>query len=136
MGEATRQLNQGQDGAATVAQQQALTALQQAANQLGQRLSRPSGQGGGSIMIGDGQNGGAPGDAPGDGFLPGDSGTDPFGRPLPSGNGSSLGSDMTVPDGSTQARLRAILQDLRNRAGDRSRPQPELDYIDRLLQPF
>jgi hypothetical protein len=134
MGEATRQLNQGQDGAATAAQQQALTAMQQAANQLGQKLSRQSGQG--AMMIGDGQSGEAPGDSSGDGLLPGDSGTDPFGRPLPTGHGSSLGSDIAVPDGSSQARLRAILQDLRARAGDRSRPQPELDYIDRLLQPF
>jgi hypothetical protein len=35
-----------------------------------------------------------------------------------------------------EARTRAIQEELRRRGTERSRPQPELDYIDRLLKQF
>jgi hypothetical protein len=35
-----------------------------------------------------------------------------------------------------QARTRAIQDELRRRGAERTRPQPELDYIDRLLKPY
>jgi hypothetical protein len=35
-----------------------------------------------------------------------------------------------------QARTRAIQEELRRREAERTRPQPELDYIDRLLKQF
>jgi len=41
-----------------------------------------------------------------------------------------------LPGASEIARARAILQELRKRAGERGRPQQELDYIDRLLREF
>ena len=63
-------------------------------------------------------------------------GTDPLGRPLTSGQGASLGADVAIPNGDGQGRLRAILQELRDKAGDRSLTPAELDYIERLLQPF
>jgi hypothetical protein len=107
--------------------------LQQAANALGQRLSQQSGQGG-TMQIGGMQ----PDDQPGgqDGFSQGNGETDPLGRPLSSGQGASLGADIAIPNGTGQARLRAILQELRDKAGDRSLTPAELDYIERLLQPF
>ncbi len=134
MGQAVQQLQAGQDAQAATAQQQAVLALQQAANALGKRLSQQSGQGE-PMEIGGGQPGGSSGQAE-DGFSAGNGNTDPLGRPLSSGQGSSLGADIALPDGAGQARLRAILQELRDKAGDRSLSQPELDYIERLLQPF
>jgi hypothetical protein len=79
-----------------------------------------------------------PGDQPGgqEGLSQGNGPTDPLGRPLTTGQGSSLGADVAIPDGAGQARLRAILQELRDKAGDRSLTPDELDYIQRLLQPF
>jgi hypothetical protein len=35
-----------------------------------------------------------------------------------------------------EARTRALQDELRRRGAERTRPQPELDYIDRLLKPF
>jgi uncharacterized protein (TIGR02302 family) len=133
MGQAVQQLQANQDTAASVAQQKAVLALQQAANALGQRLSQQGEQGGG-MQIGGMQ----PGEQPGgqDGFSPGNGGTDPLGRPLTSGQGASLGADVAIPNGDGQGRLRAILQELRDKAGDRSLTPAELDYIERLLQPF
>ena len=132
MGQAVQQLQSSQDAGATAAQQRAMLGLQQAANALGQRLSRQSGQG--SMQIGGMQ----PGDEPGgqDGFSQGNGETDPLGRPLTSGQGTSLGADVAIPNGTGQARLRAILQELRDKAGDRSLSPAALDYIERLLQPF
>ncbi len=134
MGQAVQQLQSGQDAQAATAQQQAVLALQQAANALGKRLSQQGGQGQ-PMEIGGGQPGAPSGQAE-DGFSAGNGDTDPLGRPLSSGQGSSLGADIALPDGAGQARLRAILQELRDKAGDRSLSQPELDYIERLLQPF
>ncbi|GAB0112740.1 DUF4175 family protein [Acidisoma sp. C75] len=136
MGQAALQLSLGADGAAAGAQKQALFALQQAADAIGQRLARGAG-GAGGFMIGGAGMGGQPGAMPGFGFFAADPSTDPLGRPLDNGQGSSIGADMALPTGSAeQARLRAILQELRARAGDRSLSKPALDYIERLLQPF
>jgi uncharacterized protein (TIGR02302 family) len=62
---------------------------------------------------------------------------DPLGRPLKEGaSGRDESGDVVVPDEMEQARTRAIQDELRRRAAERSRPQPELDYIDRLLRQF
>ena len=62
---------------------------------------------------------------------------DPLGRPLRDGTGGTAeAGDVRVPDQMEQARTRAIQEELRRRGGERTRPQPELDYIDRLLKPF
>jgi uncharacterized protein (TIGR02302 family) len=63
---------------------------------------------------------------------------DPLGRPLPDDgtSGSDQNADVTVPEQMEQARTRAIQEELRRRGADRSRPQQELDYIDRLLKQF
>jgi hypothetical protein len=41
-----------------------------------------------------------------------------------------------IPDEMELRRAREILNELRRRRGQRSRPPLELDYIDRLLQQF
>ena len=50
-----------------------------------------------------------------------------------------MGDDINrvkIPDIGTMERIQDILDELRNRAGQRHRPQLELDYIDRLLRRF
>ncbi|HXM00463.1 MAG TPA: DUF4175 family protein, partial [Rhizomicrobium sp.] len=60
---------------------------------------------------------------------------DPLGR-TPGSQGRDFGDNVKVPDQSTQARVRSILQELRRRAAQQGRPKQELDYIDRLLKEF
>jgi uncharacterized protein (TIGR02302 family) len=56
---------------------------------------------------------------------------DPLGR-----SKGATGNNVKIPDMDEMARARAILQELRKRAGERGRPQQELDYYDRLLKEF
>ncbi len=82
------------------------------------------------------------GDQPGDG--PGEragrqqsqgTATDPLGRPL---RGREYSDDMSVkiPGEIDVQRVRRILEELRRRLSDPSRPQLELDYIERLLKDY
>jgi hypothetical protein len=59
---------------------------------------------------------------------------DPLGRPMPR-RGEDYGPDRNmVPSEAAIERARQILQYLRERANERSRPRIERDYIDRLLR--
>ncbi|MCP4328713.1 MAG: TIGR02302 family protein [Alphaproteobacteria bacterium] len=60
---------------------------------------------------------------------------DPFGRPMP-GFGRPDTENVDIPEIGEIQRARQILDELRRRAGERGRPQDELDYIDRLLRRF
>jgi Domain of unknown function (DUF4175) len=60
---------------------------------------------------------------------------DPLGRPSAS-SGPEFGDSVHVPDESELQRAREILDELRRRSGERDRPEPELDYLDRLLPKF
>ena len=60
---------------------------------------------------------------------------DPLGRFMPNELGIDT-RDVDIPDESAVERAQRILEELRHRAGQRHRPQPELDYIDRLLRRF
>ena len=63
---------------------------------------------------------------------------DPLGRPLRD-DGTGQSPDETgvrVPDQMEQARSHAIQEELRRREAEKTRPQPELDYIERLLKQF
>ncbi|MCW2247128.1 uncharacterized protein (TIGR02302 family) [Azospirillum fermentarium] len=62
-------------------------------------------------------------------------GRDPLGRRSNS-MGQGLGEDVKVPTEAEVQRAREILDELRRRSGQFSRPQPEREYIDRLLRPF
>ena len=57
---------------------------------------------------------------------------DPLGRPT-ARSGPEFGDTVDVPDKSELQRAREILDELRRRAGERDRPEPELDYLERLL---
>ena len=60
---------------------------------------------------------------------------DPFGRPY-NNDGQFATGDVEVPEQSDLKRAREIFDELRRRSGDTSRPDYELDYIDRLLRRF
>ncbi|HEX3673683.1 MAG TPA: DUF4175 family protein [Rhizomicrobium sp.] len=64
----------------------------------------------------------------------GQANADPLGRSQ--GNGLDPDGNLKVPDQSSLARARGILQELRRRAGEQGRPKRELDYLDRLLKQF
>ena len=64
---------------------------------------------------------------------------DPLGRDWGDEDLEGVGDDINrvkVPDIGTIERVQDILNELRNRAGQRHRPQLELDYIERLLRRF
>lgn len=146
MAQARDALAAGQDAPAVTAQMQALASLQKGAQQMRSAMSN-GGSGGGTgmaLLPGNGQSGsgtgGEPGQEPGQDEASGtDQGgkKDPLGRHLASGHaGMDDGSDTHVPDVTETGRSREIERELRRRDSDRTRPQPELDYLDRLLKPF
>lgn len=156
MRDAGRQLGQGNDKAAGNAEQRAIAALQKGGREMGQAMARqfgparngedsgePDSDGSldGSMGLSMGQDG--RGDARGDGTLAGPpdrgnpEGRDPLGRRYGQGSsGADESSDVTIPSQRERQRTRAIQEELRRRGADRERPQPELDYIDRLLRQF
>ncbi|MDZ3837472.1 MAG: DUF4175 family protein [Rhodospirillales bacterium] len=116
MGRAAGALRRNDLGAGGGAQGEALQALreaQQAAGQaMGQRL------GGGLALFPGGGRGG-----------------DIFGRSPGGRRGLGVG-EVEIPDERELRRASEILEELRRRAGERSRPEAELDYIERLLRRF
>ncbi len=62
-------------------------------------------------------------------------GTDPLGR-QEAGRGGRLSEDIEVPTGGEVQRSRDIVRELRRRLGERSRPELERDYLERLLRRF
>lgn len=102
---------------ATGPQADALRALRDGAKALGDKLLANQNRRGG----GQGGRGAA--------------GRDPLGRPGPSTDADD-GEGVTVPDQGEIERAREIMDELRRRAGERQRPKPELDYLDRLLERF
>jgi hypothetical protein len=109
MGQAQGALQRGDLDNAKNAQQKALQAMSQAEQKLAQ-----------TAAANEGRNGAAGGDR-----------GDPLGRPT-----ADPRNTVKIPDADTLARARAILEELRRRAGEMRRPQEERDYIDRLLKSF
>lgn len=60
---------------------------------------------------------------------------DPLGRPEKT-SGPELGTSVKVPDQIELQRAREIIDELRRRRGEVTRPMIELDYLDRLLKRF
>jgi uncharacterized protein (TIGR02302 family) len=113
MGSAQGQLG-GQDfDNAQQSEQQALDAMRNGASGLAKALMAQTGQG---------QTGNQGND-------------DPLGRPQ-GARGGITGSGVKIPDQNSLDRARAILQELRKRAGQTGRAKEELDYLDRLLKQF
>ena len=125
MHDATQALRGGRPGAAIGPQTDALDQLQQAAREFAQQMQQRLG-----TAWGQPADRGAAAGQPRDGRE-----RDPLGRPMANGGTYDQG-DVKIPDQDTMQKSRQILDELRRRAGERSRPQIELDYIDRLLQRF
>jgi len=66
---------------------------------------------------------------------PGSNGRDPLGRPDHS-NRPDLGLSVQVPDEIDIQKAREVLDELRRRIGDPTRPTLELDYLERLIRSF
>jgi hypothetical protein len=122
MGEAEGELGQGDADGAVDSQGRALEAMRKGAQGLAQAMQ---------------QNGMSPGPGqPGrNGRARAQQDTDPLGRPM---RGREYGDDVTVkvPGEIDAQRARRILEELRKRFGESTRPQLELDYIERLLKDF
>jgi uncharacterized protein (TIGR02302 family) len=155
MREAAQALSAQQDPPAADAEQRAIAALQESGREMSQQLARQFGPGRrnsqeqgeqqdsdqsgeqGSGLQDDhsdseGQSSGAQSSQRGHSER-----RDPLGRQMGQGTtGADEGSDVQVPEEMERQRTRAIQDELRRRGGQRSRPQEELDYIDRLLKQF
>ncbi len=124
MGRAERAMRQSskflgldKPGEAIKPQTRALDQLQESAKSATRQLMRQIGQGLGR--------------------RPGEMGLqrDPFGR-NPDGVGGLSTRDVGIDDADALQRAREIRDELRKRAGQRHRPEPERNYIDRLLKQF
>jgi hypothetical protein len=127
MRDAAGALDRNDPSQAIAPQTEALDQLQQAAREVAKALQKQLGAGLGEP--GDDDAGATGRDAHGN------TDRDPFGRPLSSGGPYDQGN-VAIPDASILQKSRQILDELRRRAGERSRPAIELDYIDRLLRRF
>jgi uncharacterized protein (TIGR02302 family) len=115
MGDAEQSLDQGNLDSATKSQGQALDRLRQGAKNLADKMQE-NGQG----QAGRGQS---------------NNGRDPLGRP-DRNNRPDLGLSTKVPDEIDIQRAREVLDEVRKRLGDPSRPTLELDYLERLLRSY
>ena len=61
---------------------------------------------------------------------------DPMGRPPQRTDGPDPGTGVRVPDQIDVQRAREILEELRRRLGETTRPPVELEYLERLLKRF
>ncbi len=122
MKEAGEALGAGDAQGAGQAQAEALRELQQGMQGMAQSLSQQMGRMGFGLMPGNMRGGGMR------------RGMDPFGRnPRNEDGRGTAGGEVEIPDRDQTRRAREILEDLRGRANDPRRPEPERDYIRRLL---
>ena len=122
MGGARESLDRDDPGAALDDQVRAMEALRDGARELAEEMRRQAQSG-----EGDGEGLGDP--------LAGEDGRDPLGRPT-ANRGAVEGSDTRVPGEEALKRARELLDEIRRRSGDRTRPAEELDYLRRLLDRF
>jgi hypothetical protein len=115
MGEAKQALEEERLDRATDEQGRALDQLRQGAQQLAEQMAQ--------------------GNENQEGQVQGESGRDPLGRPDRS-NRPDLGLSVKVPDQIDIQRAREVLDELRRRLGDPSRPTIELDYLERLIRSY
>jgi uncharacterized protein (TIGR02302 family) len=129
MREAEGALGEGQNGQAVDAQGRALEGLQRGMQGLAQQMQQ--------MMGGDGSD--QAGDQPGPGQpnargQTGQRDDDPLGRPTRSRDFSDGRVRVPTADESAVERARRIMEELRRKLGDPSRPRDELDYFERLLR--
>lgn len=118
MGGARDKLKENELGSAVEQQQKALDALRSGSQEMAQKL--------GQMLANRGVGRGQSRD---------NAQQDPLGRESGS-RGQAFGNDVKVPEERDLQRAREILEELQRRAAERSRPQDELDYIERLLRRF
>lgn len=116
-------LGKGQAGQAVPPQTDAIDQLQQGARAATEALMRQFGQRG---QRGEGNPSSEARDRQ----------RDPFGRTQDNDGRGMNTEQVEIPDQDRLRDARRIRDELRRRAGQRTRPQPELDYIDRLLKQF
>ncbi len=123
MGDASGELGEGNADGAVDSQGRALDALRKGAQSLADAMQQ--GGEGSNQGYGPGQRMGRQ--------QGGNNQTDPLGRPL---RGREYGDELSkmVPGEIDVQRARKIIEELRRRLADPSRPQQELDYIERLLK--
>jgi len=120
MGEARDHLQEGDLGKALNEQAEAMENLREAIRQLGEEMQQ-AGQGRDGLQEGETQDTQAT--------------RDPLGRPL-GRTGSTESGDTVVPDQNASERARELLDEIRRRSGDLSRPDAEIEYLKRLLDRF
>lgn len=106
MGDAAGELRGGRWGSAAEAQAQAVDLMRQAAREALEQMS------GGAMMP-----------------------RDPLGRPMRNGGTADDGTTK-IPEQAELQRSRDLLNEIRRRAGEYQRPEPERDYLHRLLRQF
>src|SRR4051812_45326086 len=130
MREAEGSLGQGQNGPAVDAQGRALEGLQRGTQGMAQQMQQMMGQGDGAERAGDQPGQGQP-NARGQN---GQRDNDPLGRPTRGRDFSDGRVRVPTADESAVERARRIMEELRRKLGDPSRPREELDYFERLLR--
>jgi uncharacterized protein (TIGR02302 family) len=115
MGEAQEALGEKNLGRATDEQSRALDQLRRGAESMAEQMME-----GGQAQAGQGK---------------GNNGRDPLGRP-DRNNRPDLGLSVQVPDQIDIQRAREVLDELRRRLGDPTRPMIELDYLERLIKSY
>ena len=123
MRDSTTELEGGQAGRAVPPQTKAIDQLQQGARAATQQLMQQLGRRG-QRREGDPT------------MQPSEQQRDPFGRNTDNAGQGMNTEDVQVPDGDDVRDARRIRDELRRRAGQRTRPRQELDYIERLLKQF
>jgi len=152
MREAIQALEAAQDDKTAAAAQHAIEALQRGGRDMARQLARQFGRpqpgeasegqsgepGGQGFSLQDGYGNQFGGGYPGrDGRRwRGNGQRDPLGRSLGEGVAGMQDGEVHVPGERERLRTLMLQEELRRRGGQRTRPQQELDYIERLLRQF
>ena len=121
MQEAEKALRDGDLKGASEAESRALDQLRQGARSMAEQMMKQRNQ-----RMGQGQGGPNGPRGP----------LDPLGRAPSATDGSDPGTGVKVPDQIDVQRAREILEELRRRLGENTRPTFELEYLERLLKQF
>lgn len=122
MGDAVDSLEGGDERQAVDDQVRALEQLREGRREMGQDLAEAAGRGDGDQAGREGRGRDSHRE-------------DPLGRPRAT-EGPLDGDSVRVPGATLGKRARELQEEIRRRAGERTRPPEELDYLDRLLDRF
>ncbi|MCJ2034709.1 TIGR02302 family protein [Methylobacterium sp. J-068] len=128
MREAEGALGQGKDGDAVDAQGRALDGLKRGAEGMQKQMQEMA------EADGEGKGEGEGGEQPGQQGQAGNREDDPLGRPTKGRDMTNGNARVPTADESAVQRTRRIMEELRRKLGDPSRPREELDYFERLLR--